>query len=80
MKMQCVDLAKTEKPIKSKAVKGIDLPSPAYYYHDESVYDLALRNFLLKGYENFKVKNYQALIMCIPLNIRDSSYTGLTHT
>lgn len=54
--LQCVDLAKTQKPNKSKAVKGTNLPQPTYYYHEESVHDLALRNYLLKGYESFKVR------------------------
>ncbi|KAF8513472.1 hypothetical protein JB92DRAFT_3116387 [Gautieria morchelliformis] len=53
----CVDLAKTRKPKakKSKAVKDTDLPPQGYYHHEESVHDLALRHYLLKGYESFKL-------------------------
>ena len=58
--LQCVDLAKTLKSDKQK-LKGSkvkDPPAPTYHYHEDSLHDLALRNHLLKGYEEFKVSSW----------------------
>ena len=76
--MQCVDLAKTQKPNKSKPAKGTDLPPPVYYYHEASVHDIALRNYLLEGYESFKVREVLKTRHVYSLKAEYSFYMGLT--
>lgn len=48
--------AKTKNKDKGK-VKEDPLPS-VYDYHDGSVHDSALRAYLLRGYEQFKVREW----------------------
>ena len=48
--------AKSKNKDKEKAKE--DAIPPVYDYHDGSVHDSALRAYLLRGYEQFKVRKW----------------------
>ncbi|KAF8582777.1 hypothetical protein K439DRAFT_1412963 [Ramaria rubella] len=53
----CVDLAKTPKETKNnnKAAKSDHHPPTTFYYHEDSVHDVVIRDYLFRGYEDFKL-------------------------
>lgn len=49
---------KTKAKSKDKGKAKEDALPPIYDYHDGSVHDSALRAYLLRGYEQFKVREW----------------------
>ena len=56
-----MEVAKTLRPVVTKSkgkakAKGAPTQSESTYdYHDGSIYDLALKTYILRGYDQFKV-------------------------